>query len=62
MISRRAEKYFRRAARLDWPDGATSRESMKAVCKLPRLPVIIQNLQLHIVYINLPLYISNLFL
>jgi len=62
MISRRAEKYFRRGARLDWPDGATSRESMKAVCKLPRLPVIIQNLQLHIVYINLPLYIRNLFL
>ncbi|GKV30063.1 hypothetical protein SLEP1_g38925 [Rubroshorea leprosula] len=37
---RRAEKYFRKGARLDWPDGATSRESMRAVWKLPRLPVI----------------------
>uniref|UniRef100_A0A2P2LFC6 Serine/threonine-protein kinase AFC1 n=1 Tax=Rhizophora mucronata TaxID=61149 RepID=A0A2P2LFC6_RHIMU len=36
---RRAEKYFRRGTRLDWPEGATSRESMKAVWKLPRLPV-----------------------
>jgi hypothetical protein len=41
--SRRAEKYFRRGARLDWPEGATSRESMRAVTKLPRLPVIFQN-------------------
>ncbi|KAJ0028750.1 hypothetical protein Pint_35495 [Pistacia integerrima] len=38
---RRAEKYFRRGARLDWPDGATSRESMRAVWKLPRLPASI---------------------
>ncbi|CAN1275060.1 Serine/threonine-protein kinase AFC1 [Linum perenne] len=38
---RRAEKYFRRGARLDWPEGATSRESMKAVWKLPRLPNLI---------------------
>lgn len=34
---RRAEKYFRRGARLDWPEGAPSRESMRAVYKLPRL-------------------------
>ncbi|XP_057971099.1 serine/threonine-protein kinase AFC1 isoform X3 [Malania oleifera] len=34
---RHAEKYFRRGARLDWPGGATSRESMRAVWKLPRL-------------------------
>ncbi|KAI3865766.1 hypothetical protein MKX03_025512 [Papaver bracteatum] len=36
---RRAEKYFRRGARcrLDWPEGANSRESMRAVWKLPRL-------------------------
>ncbi|KAL3536359.1 hypothetical protein ACH5RR_004820 [Cinchona calisaya] len=34
---RRAEKYFKRGARLDWPEGASSRESMKAVWKLPRL-------------------------
>ncbi|PHU06795.1 Serine/threonine-protein kinase AFC2 [Capsicum chinense] len=37
---RRAEKYFRRGARLDWPERATSSESMRAVWKLPRLPVI----------------------
>lgn len=34
---RRAEKYFRRGVRLDWPEGAASRESMRAVWKLPRL-------------------------
>ncbi|KAF8395062.1 hypothetical protein HHK36_019002 [Tetracentron sinense] len=34
---RRSEKYFRRGSRLDWPEGATSRESIKAVWKLPRL-------------------------
>ncbi|KAK9290351.1 hypothetical protein L1049_008519 [Liquidambar formosana] len=34
---RRAEKYFKRGARLDWPEGATSKESMRAVWKLPRL-------------------------
>ncbi|XP_068669454.1 serine/threonine-protein kinase AFC1-like isoform X2 [Aristolochia californica] len=34
---RRAEKYFKRGMRLDWPDSATSRESMRAVWKLPRL-------------------------
>ncbi|POO02430.1 Serine/threonine protein kinase [Trema orientale] len=38
---RRAEKYFRRGVRLDWPDGATSRESMRAVWKLPRLPNLV---------------------
>ncbi|KAG8649224.1 hypothetical protein MANES_08G075400v8 [Manihot esculenta] len=38
---RRAEKYFRRGMRLDWPEGATSRESMRAVWKLPRLPNLI---------------------
>ncbi|KAF5476688.1 hypothetical protein F2P56_003402 [Juglans regia] len=35
-VDRRADKYVRRG-RLDWPDGATSRESIKAVMKLPRL-------------------------
>lgn len=51
--SRRADKYFRRGARLDWPDGATSRESMRAVCKLPRLPVMIQNLRsCYLIYAN----------
>lgn len=33
---RHAEKYVKRG-RLDWPDGASSRESIKAVTKLPRL-------------------------
>ncbi|KAK6943705.1 Protein kinase domain, partial [Dillenia turbinata] len=32
-----AEKYFKKGARLDWPEGATSRESIRAVWKLPRL-------------------------
>ncbi|OVA20834.1 Protein kinase domain [Macleaya cordata] len=32
-----AEKYIRRGCRLNWPEGATSRESIKAVLKLPRL-------------------------
>ncbi|WOL01360.1 serine/threonine-protein kinase AFC2 isoform X1 [Canna indica] len=36
LADRDAEKYIRRG-RLNWPDGATSRESMKAVLKLPRL-------------------------
>ena len=36
--SRHAEKYVRRG-RLDWPEGATSRDSIKAVQKLARLPV-----------------------
>lgn len=38
LFSRHAEKYVRKG-RLDWPDGATSRESIKAVMKLPRLQV-----------------------
>lgn len=38
--SRRADKYFRRGVRLDWPEGAASRESMRAVWKLPRLQVL----------------------
>lgn len=37
--SRRAEKYFKRGARLDWPEGAASQESLRAVWKLPRLQV-----------------------
>uniref|UniRef100_A0A1D1XP77 dual-specificity kinase n=1 Tax=Anthurium amnicola TaxID=1678845 RepID=A0A1D1XP77_9ARAE len=32
-----AEKYFRRGLRLNWPEGAACRESMRAVWKLPRL-------------------------
>ena len=38
--SRHADKYVRRG-RLDWPDGATSRESLKTVLKLHRLQVFI---------------------
>ncbi|KAF5748238.1 serine/threonine-protein kinase AFC3 [Tripterygium wilfordii] len=32
-----AEKYFRRGSRLNWPEGAVSRESIRAVKKLDRL-------------------------
>ncbi|KAF3975467.1 hypothetical protein CMV_001282 [Castanea mollissima] len=32
-----AEKYFRRGLRLNWPEGAVSRESIRAVNKLDRL-------------------------
>ncbi|XP_030946163.1 serine/threonine-protein kinase AFC3 isoform X4 [Quercus robur] len=32
-----AEKYFRRGLRLNWPEGAVSRESIRAVNKLHRL-------------------------
>ncbi|XWS51315.1 hypothetical protein CRYUN_Cryun12cG0166400 [Craigia yunnanensis] len=39
-VDRHAEKYVRRG-RLDWPDGATSRESIKSVLKLPRLQNLI---------------------
>ncbi|CAL5419580.1 unnamed protein product [Camellia sinensis] len=35
--SLRAEKYFKRSARLDWLEGASSKESTRAVWKLPRL-------------------------
>ncbi|KAI5572875.1 hypothetical protein POPTR_010G049100v4 [Populus trichocarpa] len=35
-VDLQAEKYVRRG-RLDWPDGAMSRESIKATMKLPRL-------------------------
>ncbi|XP_056856352.1 serine/threonine-protein kinase AFC1-like isoform X2 [Raphanus sativus] len=34
----RSERYFRRGAKLDWPEGVTSRDSLKAVWKFPRLP------------------------
>ncbi|KAL8265061.1 hypothetical protein R6Q59_023191 [Mikania micrantha] len=37
---RNADKYIRKG-RLDWPEGATSRESIKAVQKLPRLQNLI---------------------
>lgn len=32
-----SQKYFRRGARLNWPEGAVSRESIRAVRKLDRL-------------------------
>ncbi|KAI3435152.1 Protein kinase domain-containing protein [Psidium guajava] len=37
---RHAEKYVKRG-RLDWPEGATSRDSIRAVLKLPRLQNLI---------------------
>ncbi|KAM7250673.1 hypothetical protein ACFE04_022556 [Oxalis oulophora] len=37
---RHAQKYIRKG-RLDWPEGATSRESIKSVTKLPRLQNLI---------------------
>ena len=39
MCSSSAQKYFRRATRLNWPEGAVSRESIRAVRKLDRLKV-----------------------
>uniref|UniRef100_A0A3Q7FRB1 dual-specificity kinase n=2 Tax=Solanum subgen. Lycopersicon TaxID=49274 RepID=A0A3Q7FRB1_SOLLC len=39
-VDRQAEKYVRRG-RLDWPEGATSRDSIRAVLKLARLQNII---------------------
>ncbi|GJN21488.1 hypothetical protein PR202_gb08968 [Eleusine coracana subsp. coracana] len=40
---RQAEKYIRKGC-LNWPEGCTSRESMKAVMKLPRLQnLVMQN-------------------
>ncbi|XP_004515857.1 serine/threonine-protein kinase AFC2-like isoform X1 [Cicer arietinum] len=39
-VDRHAEKYVRRS-KLDWPEGAASRESIKAVLKLPRLQNLI---------------------
>ncbi|OIW14606.1 hypothetical protein TanjilG_32948 [Lupinus angustifolius] len=39
--SRGAEKYFRRSFRLNWPQGAVSRESIRAVKKLDHLKDII---------------------
>ncbi|PNY17926.1 serine/threonine-protein kinase AFC2-like protein [Trifolium pratense] len=39
-VDRAAEKYVRRG-RLNWPEGAVSRESIKAVLKLPRLPNLV---------------------
>ncbi|XP_026381943.1 serine/threonine-protein kinase AFC2-like isoform X3 [Papaver somniferum] len=37
-----AEKYIRKG-RLNWPEGVTSRESIKAVSKLPRLPNLVMD-------------------
>ncbi|CAK9137527.1 unnamed protein product [Ilex paraguariensis] len=39
-VDRHAEKYMRKG-KLDWPKGATSTESIKAVLKLPRLQNLI---------------------
>jgi dual-specificity kinase len=37
MADRRSEKYFRNGRELNWPDGAVSRESIRAVRRVPRL-------------------------
>ncbi|KAK0571550.1 hypothetical protein LWI29_017915 [Acer saccharum] len=37
MAGRGAEKYFRRGSRLNWPEGAVSRDSIRAVKKLDHL-------------------------
>ncbi|KAF5743717.1 serine/threonine-protein kinase AFC2 isoform X2 [Tripterygium wilfordii] len=39
-LDRHAEKYVR-MGRLDWPEGAMSRDSIRAVSKLPRLQNLI---------------------
>ncbi|KAE9587028.1 hypothetical protein Lal_00004343 [Lupinus albus] len=39
--NRGAEKYFRRSSRLNWPQGAVSRESIRAVKKLDHLKDIV---------------------
>lgn len=39
ICSRSVEKYFRGGSRLNWPEGAVSRESIRAVKKLDRLKV-----------------------
>ncbi|KAE8724481.1 Serine/threonine-protein kinase AFC2 [Hibiscus syriacus] len=41
--NRGAEKYFRRGSRLNWPEGAVSRESIRAVKKLDRLKNMISH-------------------
>eukprot|EP00252_Welwitschia_mirabilis_P023420 TRINITY_DN6605_c0_g1_i4.p1 TRINITY_DN6605_c0_g1~~TRINITY_DN6605_c0_g1_i4.p1 ORF type:complete len:127 (+),score=23.37 TRINITY_DN6605_c0_g1_i4:77-457(+) len=46
MIRRASEnaiKYFRHGKELDWPEGASSKESIHAVQKLPRLRNLIMN-------------------
>lgn len=47
IVSRHAEKYVRRG-RLYWPEGATSRDSIKAVQKLARLQVCVSELAVNI--------------
>ncbi|KAF5936176.1 hypothetical protein HYC85_027305 [Camellia sinensis] len=39
--NRGVEKYFRRGSRLNWPEGAVSRESIRAVNKLDRLKKLV---------------------
>ncbi|MED6196067.1 Serine/threonine-protein kinase afc3 [Stylosanthes scabra] len=41
--TRGAEKYFRRGARLNWPEGAVSRESIRAVKKLELLEDLVSS-------------------
>jgi hypothetical protein len=39
--SRRSEKYVRYGRELNWPEGAVSKESIRAVRRLPRLRVCV---------------------
>ncbi|KAM7275134.1 hypothetical protein ACFE04_017000 [Oxalis oulophora] len=43
--TRGAEKYFRRESRLNWPEGAVSSESIRAVKKLDRLENMISHVE-----------------
>nr|XP_019706980.1 serine/threonine-protein kinase AFC3 isoform X2 [Elaeis guineensis] len=47
-----ASKYFRRGIRLNWPEGAVSRESIRAVRKLDRLKDLVSQ---HVEYSRTPL-------
>lgn len=59
-FSKSAEKYVRKG-RLNWPEGATSRESIKAVLKLPRLQVCVI-LVLWGALLETAIHFTNLFL
>ncbi|KAH1056705.1 hypothetical protein J1N35_034770 [Gossypium stocksii] len=43
--SRGSEKYFRSGSRLNWPEGAVSRESIRAVKKLDRLKNMVSHVE-----------------
>ncbi|KAL5227972.1 hypothetical protein ABZP36_016237 [Zizania latifolia] len=59
MCSSSAQKYFRRGARLNWPEGAVSRESIRAVKKLGRLKVSVPSIVLFYLCLSYLNYILN---